>query len=300
MHRFCHFMRSFPADSRGLTDPFWLMFGRKSSLLVECVKLSPDQTQHTSKRALLATGLGLGLAFCLGQHVSAQSNNQSATSRRIRVPTTATGQAAIGRVRGRLQISYDALGLVFGAAIYLRVIKDQKRMEVWVQKRRREFVKLRSYKICGSSAILGPRRKAGQARQPEGFYMLGTSSLRPQQITYLGLDLGWPNAFDRAQGWRGQTSVVQAGCASEPHFGLTDQDMEEIYTLVYSALAGGQAGVPVHIFPFEMGRLRMLTAQRGANANFWGQLEPAWQAFERTKKPPQVRVSGRRYVVTEG
>jgi murein L,D-transpeptidase YafK len=262
---------------------------------VECVKPSPDQTQHRTKRAILATSLGLGISLLLGQQTSALSTPRT----RIRVPTTATGQAAIGRVRGRLQISYDAMGLVFGAPIYLRLIKEQKRLEVWVQKRRREFVKLRSYKICGSSAVLGPRRRASPAQQPEGFYMLGPNDLRPQAATYLGLDLSWPNAFDRAQGWSGSTCILQAGCASEPHFGLTDQDMEEVYTLVHSALAGGQVGVPLHIFPFEMGGLRMLTARRGANAGFWGQLEPAWQAFERTKKPPQVRVSGRRYVISE-
>jgi murein L,D-transpeptidase YafK len=270
-----------------------------SSILVECVKPSSDLTHHGTKRALLAAGLGLGLAFGLSQSTNAQSTRQVSSRTRIRVPTTATGQAAIGRVRGRLQISYDAMGLVFGAPIYLRLIKDQKRLEVWVQKRGREFVKLRAYKICGSSAVLGPRRRTRPAQQPEGFYLLGPNNLRPPAATYLGLDLSWPNTFDRAQGWSGATSILQAGCASEPHFGLTDQDMEEVYTLVHSALAGGQNGVPFHIFPFEMGGLRMLTARRGPNAGFWEQLAPAWQAFERTKKPPQVRVLGRRYVISE-
>ena len=251
--------------------------------LVDCVKLSPHETQHITKRAFWAASVGLGVGLFLASPAHAQTTRRL----RIRIPTTATGQAAIGRVRGRLQISYDAMGLVFGAPIYLRLIKEQKRLEIWVQKRQSDFIRLRSYKICGSSAVLGPRRRGGSARQPEGFYMIGTNSLRPQAVSYLGLDLNWPNAFDRAQGWSGETSVLQAGCASEPHFGLTDQDMEEVFTLVHSALAGGQTSVPVHIFPFEMGGLRMLTAQRSQNAAFWEQLAPAWQAFERTKKPPK-------------
>jgi murein L,D-transpeptidase YafK len=260
------------------------------------VKRSLNAVRNISKRAFMSLGLGAGAAVCLTRHSLGQSGG---ARNRVRIPTTATGQAAIGRASGRLQIAFDDIGLVFGAPIYLRIIKDQKRMEVWVQGRRREFSRLRSYKICGSSAALGPRRRNTQTLQPEGFYTLGSGSLRPQPITYLGLDLSWPNAFDRAQGWSGTTSLLQAGCASEPHFGLTDQDMEEVYTLVHSALAAGQAGVPVHIFPFEMSQLRMLTIARGPNSGFWRTLAPAWQTFERTKKPPQVSVSGRRYVVSE-
>jgi murein L,D-transpeptidase YafK len=215
------------------------------------------------------------------------------------MPTTATGQAAIGRVRGRLQIAYDDAGLSFGAPIYLRLIKDQRRLEVWVKGPQQEFVRLRSYKVCGTSSQSGPRTPSRPAQQPEGFYAISPRSLRPAGVSYLGLDLGWPNAYDQAQGWRGSASFIQAGCASEPHFGLTDQDMEEVFALVHGALASGQPSVLVHIFPFAMSGLRMLAVPSSANTTFWRSLAPAWQAFERTKKPPQVRVSRRRYVVSE-
>jgi murein L,D-transpeptidase YafK len=259
---------------------------------VECVKPSPKQAHFKYKRAILAAALGMGVALCVGHDGNAQSG-------RVRIQTTATGQAAIGRVRGRLQIAYDELGLRYGAPVYLRLIKEQKRLEVWVQGPRQEFVRLRSYRVCGTSSELGPRVTARTPRQPEGFYTISATGLRPPNITYLGLDLNWPNAYDQAQGWRGATSLVQAGCAGEPHFGLTDQDMEEVYALVHSALANGQASVSFHIFPFAMSRLRMMAAGGSPNAPFWQGLAPAWQAFENTKKPPQVRVLGRRYVVTE-
>jgi murein L,D-transpeptidase YafK len=225
---------------------------------------------------------------------------QSAQRRPIRIPVTKTGQDAIGRTSGRLQFAFDDLGLRFGAATYLRLIKDQKRLEVWVQRRGREYVRLRSYRICGTSAPQGARAGGTSAWQPEGFYALAANSLRPRGIGYLGLDIGWPNAFDQAQGWRGGPSLLQAGCAAQPHFGLTDQDVEEVYTLVHAALAGGQNSVPLHIFPFAMGAINMMTQARGPNAVFWQGLEPAWRLFERTKTPPQVRVSGRRYVISQG
>lgn len=218
---------------------------------------------------------------------------------RIRIQTTATGQAAIGRVRGRLQFAFDDLGITYGAPIYLRLVKGQRRLEVWVQGRNQLYVRLRAYRICGASPNAGPRRMGQLDQQPEGFYQINTTSLRPPTASYLGIDIGWPNAFDRAQNWHGQASLLQAGCAAEPHFGLTDPDLEEVYALVYAALASGQASVPLHIFPFEMNALRMMTIGNGPNAVFWSQLTPAWRAFENTKKPPRVLVSGRRYVVLQ-
>jgi murein L,D-transpeptidase YafK len=224
---------------------------------------------------------------------------QTRPTRPIRIPVTKTGQDAIGRTRGRLQFGFDDLGLRFGAPIYLRLIKDQKRLEVWVQRRGGDYARLRGYRICGTSAGAGLRRVGNVPWQPEGFYTLGANSLRPHPVGYLGIDIGWPNAFDHAQGWRSGTSLLQAGCAAQPHFGLTDQDLEEVYTLVHGALSNGQNGVPLHIFPFAMGPLSLMTRGNGPNTAFWRGLEPAWRAFERTKRPPQVTVSGRRYLVRE-
>jgi murein L,D-transpeptidase YafK len=45
--------------------------------------------------------------------------------------------------------------------------------------------------------------------------------------------------------------------------------------------------------------LAMLSRNNGPNGAFWRQLAPAWQAFERTKTPPQVQTTGRRYRVIE-
>jgi murein L,D-transpeptidase YafK len=248
-----------------------------------------------SRRHLLtASLLGAGsLAF--GLNASAQSNPRQT----LRIPVSSNGEAAIGRTRGRLQFGFEDLDLRFGAAIYLRIIKDQRRLEVWVQRRGRDYVRLRAYRLCGTGAPLGPRRNDRNPQQPEGFYSLSAASLRPHPVTYLGVDIGWPNAFDRSLGLRGRTSLLQAGCSAQPDFGLTDPDMEEVYTLIHSALAGGQREVPLHIFPFAMSGLAMLGRNNGPNGAFWRQLAPAWQAFERTKTPPKVQVSGRRYRILE-
>jgi murein L,D-transpeptidase YafK len=245
--------------------------------------------------SLLASGIFLGACFYVGS--SAAQSSTKAQQPRTFIQTTAVGEAAIGRVRGRLQFAYDDLGLTYGAPIYLRVIKDRRRLEVWVQGRNQEYLRLRSYRLCGGTQNRGPRRTSVILRQPEGFYHIGPTSLRPPSVRYLGADIGWPNAFDIAQNKRGGVILVQAGCANEPHIGLTDPDMEEVYALLQGALTNGQAQVPIHIFPYEMTMLRMITLGERPNTSFWKQLAPAWQAFESTKKPPQVRVLGRRYIV---
>ena len=53
----------------------------------------------------------------------------------------------------------------------------------------------------------------------------------------------------------------------------------------------------MHVFPF-----RMTQANLEANANspwsgFWANLKEAYDAFERTRTPPQVSVCGNRYVL---
>jgi murein L,D-transpeptidase YafK len=254
-------------------------------------------TRRSALRALAVVG-GAGASFVATGPAFGQASFLL-QARPARIPISATGQEAIGRTRGRLQFAFEEQGLGFGSPVYLRIIKDQRRLEVWVQRRGRAYVRLRAYRLCGTGAPLGPRRNDRDPQQPEGFYTISATSLRPHPVSYLGVDLGWPNAFDRSLGLRGRTSLLQAGCAAQPDFGLTDPDMEEVYTLIHSGLAGGQRQVPIHIFPFAMTGLAMLSRNNGPNGAFWRQLAPAWQAFERTKTPPQVQTTGRRYRVIE-
>ncbi|GIU66214.1 hypothetical protein [Candidatus Phycosocius spiralis] len=215
------------------------------------------------------------------------------------IPVTSIGAAAIERTRQRLSFAYSDLGLNLGAPLYLRLIRDQSKLEVWAKPaQQRAYIRLRTVKLCGKNGMIGPRQSANSG-QAEGFYAITPNQLRPAGVTYLGLGFGWPNAFDQKRGWKGAPSLLQAGCTTGRHYGLTDQDMEEVYTMVYFALRAGQASVPLHIFPFQMSPFRMLQVGKGAKANFWKELEPAWQAFERTKTPPHVSVQGRRYRIIE-
>lgn len=248
-----------------------------------------------SCRLLVAAFVGAFL-MASGGTVSANAEPKTKASQRVRVAVSSVGADAIERTRQRLAFAYSDLGLTLGAPVYFRLIRDQDRLEVWVKGQSGTYSRLRNFKICSKDMPLGPRQSASTG-QPEGFYSITAAQMRPQGVGYLGINLNWPNAYDRARGWRGSPSFLQAGCASGRHYGLTDQDMEEVYTIAYSALVNGQTTIPFHVFPFQMTPFRMLQVGQGPKASFWRDLEPAWRAFERTKTPPQIKVQGRRYRV---
>jgi murein L,D-transpeptidase YafK len=247
------------------------------------------------RRLVLGRLLVLGLC---GTSLNAQAQ-PSARGRAIRVP--AAGREAIGRMRGRLEFSLTDMGLVPGSPVFLRVIKDQGRLEAFVQARSGEYRRYRSYRICGGGGQAGPRTKLSPNRISEGVYAIGTSDLRPNGAAYLGLSMGWPNPRDLALGNNAPIGLapglIQAGCTAPPHIGLTDTELEDLYTLVWLGLAGGQSEVPVHVFPFAMNSLAMLSRRNAPQYAWWRELEPIWTRFERTKKPPPVQIRGRRFVV---
>jgi Flp pilus assembly protein TadD len=76
--------------------------------------------------------------------------------------------------------------------------------------------------------------------------------MNPRSQFHLSFNLGYPNAYERAQGWTGSALMVHGACASIGCYAMTDAAIEEIYTLVERALIGGQGRVPVHAFPFRM------------------------------------------------
>lgn len=76
---------------------------------------------------------------------------------------------------------------------------------------------------------------------------------------------------------------------------MTDAVIEEIYLVVEAAVSGGRS-LPVHCFPFRMTAERMGSAEE-ANVEFWRELLPAYDAFEKEHSVPQVTVEGGKYLV---
>ncbi|NNC90031.1 MAG: murein L,D-transpeptidase, partial [Akkermansiaceae bacterium] len=214
-------------------------------------------------------------------------------------PTRA--KAAADRVRPALRRDLAGRGLRFGDPVFLRIFKEERELEVWVQEPGKpSFRHFRTYRIAAMSGSPGPKLKEGDRQAPEGFYFVKPSRMNPASRFHLSFNLGYPNAYDRAHNRTGSHLMVHGNRVSIGCFAMTDAKIEEIYTLCDAALNGGQPFFRVHCFPFRMTAARMDAAEGHRWESFWRNLKEGYDVFERTKIPPDAAVRRKRYVFDGG
>ena len=200
------------------------------------------------------------------------------------------------RVRPALEADLARAGLRYGAPVLLRIFKHERELELWVDDGTR-YRKFRTYPICTFSGALGPKLRVGDGQAPEGFYSVGRGQLNPYSSYHLSFDLGYPNAYDRAHGRTGSLLMVHGNCVSIGCYAMGDAQIEQIYTLVAAALAGGQRRVDVHAFPFRFDAPPRPGGRTTPWGAFWAELEPAYAAMNRDGRAPAIRVVDGHYVV---
>ncbi len=201
--------------------------------------------------------------------------------------------------KGPFEARLAAAGVRRGDPVFIRVFKAERVMEVWTGRDGR-FALFDVYPVCAVSGALGPKLAEGDGQAPEGFYEVGKRQLNPNSAYHLAFNLGFPNAYDRAQGRTGSFLMVHGACASIGCYAMTDQGIEEIYALVEAALSAGQRSVPVHAFPFRLTAANFAAADSHDWLAFWrDELKPGFDAFERDRVPPRMAVCAGRYAVLE-
>jgi murein L,D-transpeptidase YafK len=83
--------------------------------------------------------------------------------------------------------------------VFFRLIKTTRVLEVWGRNQGQAdaaFQLLRQYPLAATSGTLGPKRYAGDAQVPEGFYHI--NRFNPLSLFHLSLGLDYPNADDAA------------------------------------------------------------------------------------------------------
>lgn len=203
---------------------------------------------------------------------------------------------AARRVRPALEHDLAAAHLRFGAPVLLRIFKHESELELWIDDGAR-YRRFRTWPICTYSGGLGPKQRKGDGQAPEGFYSVGAGQLNPYSSYHLGLDLGYPNAYDRAHGRTGSLLMVHGDCVSIGCYAMGDAQIEQIYTLMAAALSHGQRRVEVHAFPFRFDAPPMRDWRAGEWGSFWRELEPAYIAVERTGLAPAITVVDGHYRV---
>ena len=142
-------------------------------------------------------------------------------------------------------------GMTAGSPVMIRIFKADFELELWLLKDGR-FELFATYPICFWSGGLGPKLREGDRQAPEGIYSVGTEQLHWKGRQPRSLDLGFPNALDRANARTGSYILVHGGCQSIGCYAMTNPIMEEIFSLSEQALRQGQDRIQVQAFPFRM------------------------------------------------
>jgi murein L,D-transpeptidase YafK len=183
------------------------------------------------------------------------------------------------------------------APIFVRIFKEESELEIWKLKSDGRFYHFKTYPICNWSGEIGPKLKVGDRQAPEGFYSVSREQMNPDSKYHLAMNLGYPNAYDKAHGRTGEFLMIHGKCKSAGCYAMTDALMEEIYAIARDSFLGGNDTFEVHAFPFRMTEANMASRLNHPAYPFWSTLKEGYDYFELTRQLPAVAVCDRHYVV---
>ena len=217
------------------------------------------------------------------------------------LPGKERAEKAAENVRPGLERDLAAVGLKFGDPVFIRAFKEEQQLDFYVRNRvTKKFDLFRTYKIAGTSGNPGPKQLEGDWQVPEGFYFVPPEAMNPNSLFHLSFNIGYPNAFDQSLNRTGTAIMVHGNCVSIGCLAMTDEKVEEIYTLCDAAHRGGQAFFRVHLFPFRMTEEHMRSAVGNEWEEFWKNLREGYDLFDRSHIPPDVSVENGKYVFKGG
>ena len=212
------------------------------------------------------------------------------------IPQSDVSIAAYHSVAPYLKKEMSEKGLRLGDPIFIRIFKKTEELEIWIQKGEK-YTLFKTYPICDFSGFLGPKLREGDKQSPEGFYSVGIDQLNPWSKYHLSFNLGYPNEYDIVHNRNGSALMVHGRCSSVGCFAMTDNRMNEIYTIANCALLSGQQSFPVHIFPFQMTWENLAFYRQSEWLEFWENLKEGYDFFLDHGVPPHVSVKNKRYVL---
>lgn len=192
--------------------------------------------------------------------------------------TSEDSEEAVARQTPRLKQQLKKAGFEFGAPLFVRIFKQPNQLELWLKKGTR-FELFRTYAICYRSGFLGPKLYQGDDQAPEGFYSVTADWMHPFSDYHLAFNIRYPNDLDSQLGRTGSAIMVHGGCSSSGCFAMTDEAIEEIYTLAEAALRNGQETFKVHVFPFHLTERNLARHRNSRWYDFWQNLKTGYDLF---------------------
>ena len=210
------------------------------------------------------------------------------------------GMAGSARAQHPLSPEMVALmekkGVAASSPVLIRTYKKEAEFEIWKMRSDGRYVHVKTFPMCRWSGQLGPKTREGDRQVPEGFYRITPGQMNPTSQYYLSFNVGYPNAYDRAQGASGGSIFVHGACSSAGCFSMTDGQIDQIYAVAREAFSGGQQSIQMQSYPFKMTPENMAKYRNDSNIGFWRQLKEGADNFEVSKQDVTVGVCGRHYV----
>ncbi len=180
--------------------------------------------------------------------------------------------------------------------ILVRLFKEESELEVWKQDTTGRYELLRVYPICRWSGDIGPKVKEGDRQAPEGFYAITPGLMNPNSSYYLAINIGFPNAFDKSNGYTGNFLMIHGDCSSRGCYAMTDEQIGEIYSLAREAFLGGEKEFQIQAYPFRMTPANLARHRNNPNMAFWKMIKVGDDHFLVSHQEPKVDVCEKHYV----
>ena len=133
----------------------------------------------------------------------------------------------LGSSSSTTPVSKEYKQQLMGSPVYIQIFKEERTLDLYV-KMGEQYQLLDSYKICKYSGGLGPKQRQGDFKSPEGFYSVQRNQLKPDSRYYKAINIGFPNAYDRAHGYEGKYLMIHGGFFTE-HNAVGNQRCRSIH-----------------------------------------------------------------------
>jgi murein L,D-transpeptidase YafK len=180
--------------------------------------------------------------------------------------------------------------------VLIRIFKEESELEVWKQDSTARYELLKVYPICRWSGAIGPKVREGDRQAPEGFYAISPGLMNPNSSYYLAINIGFPNAYDKSNGYSGAFLMIHGDCSSRGCYAMTDEQIGEIYSLARESFLGGQKAFQIQAYPFRMTAANLARHRNNPAMPFWKMIKVGNDHFEVSHLEPKVDVCEKRYV----
>jgi murein L,D-transpeptidase YafK len=225
-----------------------------------------------------------------GLAISLASFQDASAERRFE---RSTAPAAAARAN-LLAAEFAAKGLKLGSPVFIRIYKQNSKLELWVRQGAR-YALFKTYGVCRWAGGLGPKMYEGDRQSPEGLYHIGFQDLMVNPRWHRGMNINYPNRFDVMNGRGGSGILIHGKCGSVGCFAIQDGNVEEVYDAVRAALHNGQSRIPVLALPFRFAKYAPAIEDTAKLNDFWADLRRADILFDRDRLPPTAYVCDGRY-----